>query len=37
MNIGENTDFKNYLDKEIDTYFTFKSVNEQDISQKCHS
>ena len=33
MNIRENTDFKNYLDKEINTYFTFKSVNEQDVEK----
>ena len=30
MNIRENTDFKNYLDKEINT---FKSVNEQDVEK----
>ena len=33
MNIRDNTDFKDYLDKQINTNFTFKSINEQDVGK----
>ena len=33
MNIRDNTDFKDYLDKQINTNFTFKSINEHDVGK----
>ena len=33
MNIRDNTDFNDFLDKQIITYFTFKSINEQDVGK----
>ena len=33
MNIRDNTDFKDYLDKQINTNFTFRSINEQDVGK----
>ena len=33
MNIRDNTDFKVYLDKQINTNFILRSINEQDVGK----
>ena len=33
MNNRDNTDFKDYLDTQINTNFTFKPINEEDVGK----